>query len=131
MRGAGGPAGTAGRGPAGEVKACVNVLNIVRKRHLQLPTWRGAKGKRSGGGRGASWEQLCRDEDTRQAAARAGACRLYNVEVGALPQTTRSVQLTWFIFSFREPQQLIASSPFAEKCVTDKDGSCIVTSARL
>lgn len=26
-------------GMAGEVKACVNVLNIVGKRHLQLPRW--------------------------------------------------------------------------------------------
>lgn len=27
----------------GEAKACVNVLNIVRKRHLQLRTWRGVE----------------------------------------------------------------------------------------
>lgn len=55
-RGGGGPAGTAGRGPTGEVKACVNVLNIVRKRHLQLPTRRGAKGKGSEGVAGGNEE---------------------------------------------------------------------------
>lgn len=31
-----------------------------------------ARGKREEEWGGASWEQLCRDEDTRQAAARAG-----------------------------------------------------------
>lgn len=74
--GGGSPLGRRGGGRRGEVKACVNVLNIVRKRHLQLATRRGAKGKGSGGGTGggggASWEQLCGDEDTQQAAARAG-----------------------------------------------------------
>lgn len=40
------PAGIAGRRLQREAKACVNLLNIVRKRHLQLPTWRwGKKGE--------------------------------------------------------------------------------------
>ena len=38
-----GPAGIAGRRVQGEAKACVNLLNIVRKHHLQLRTWHGVK----------------------------------------------------------------------------------------
>lgn len=42
-------------GMAGEVKACVNVLNIVGKRHLQLPRQHGAKREGEGWGmRGAT-----------------------------------------------------------------------------
>lgn len=70
--GAAGPAGTAGRGPAGEVKACVNVLNIVRKRHLQLPTRRGAKGKGSGGMGGGMLGATLRG---RRHAAGCSACK--------------------------------------------------------
>ncbi len=58
-----GPAGIAGWRVQGEAKACVNLLNIVRKRHLQLRTWRGVKG--------ASWEQLWGDKEMQQTAVHA------------------------------------------------------------
>lgn len=40
----------------GEAKACVNVLNIVRKRHLQLRTWRGGRKGRVGSNSGGTKE---------------------------------------------------------------------------
>lgn len=49
-----GPSGIEGWRVQGEAKACVNLLNIVRKRHLQLWTWRRVKR--------ASWEQLWGDK---------------------------------------------------------------------
>lgn len=58
-----GPAGIVGWRVQGEAKACVNLLNIVRKRHLQLRTWRGVKR--------ASWEQLWGDKEMQQTAVHA------------------------------------------------------------
>lgn len=59
-------------GMAGEVKACVNVLNIVGKRHLQLLKRRRAKREEVGGG----GQRLCGDEDTQQTAAHARAATI-------------------------------------------------------
>lgn len=64
----GGRRGSAGM--AGEVKACVNVLNIVGKRHLQLPKWR--REKRGGGCDSAGTETLSKLQ-------RMQELQLYNV----------------------------------------------------
>lgn len=47
----------------GEAEACVNLLNIVRKRHLQLRTWRGVKRP--------SWERVWGDKERQQTAEHA------------------------------------------------------------
>ncbi len=58
-----GPTGMVGWRVQGEAKACVNVLNIVRRRHLQLWAWRGVKR--------ASWEQHWGDKDMQKTAVHA------------------------------------------------------------
>lgn len=61
-------------GMAGEVKACVNVLNIVGKRHLQLLKRRRAKREGVGG-----WVSDSAGTKTRSKLQRMQELRLYNV----------------------------------------------------
>lgn len=82
-----GPSGTGGWRVQGEPRAHVNLLNIVRKRHLQVWTWRWVK--KGGPGRTLG------DTEMQQTAVHADRAHCdYIMYKSKPPQTARNIRLT-------------------------------------
>lgn len=86
-----GAAGMAGWWVQGEAKACVNLLNIVRKCHLQLRTWHRVKR--------ASWEQLRGDKEMQQTAVHADRALCARVHCDYIMYKSKSYHKPQGIFS--------------------------------